>query len=148
MFQLPREQKIVMCYVCRLHPRPGALDVAACIEKRVPPGPLLGQLKSGKDITLPDGTVVLSKDVCFPDDPGPVMLGKHFVDNVVTFYYGNPHKITCINFLVVDCPSVEYLNSFLNQEAFTKHQASATCDNDFAYLVVHFTPSHIFKKRK
>lgn len=65
-----------MCYVCRLHARPGALSLEKCVERGVPPGPLLGQLKSGKDITLNDGTVVKSEDVCMPDDPGPVMLSK------------------------------------------------------------------------
>jgi len=44
----------------------------------VPPGPLLGLLKTGQDITLKDGTVVKSSEVCEPDDPGPVFLGKFY----------------------------------------------------------------------
>lgn len=43
------------------------------------PGPLLGQLKCGLDVILPDGTLVLSKDVKTPDDPGPVFIGKNYV---------------------------------------------------------------------
>lgn len=62
-------------YICRLHPRAGTLSLEKCVEKGVKPGPLFGQLKAGQDITLPDGTVVLSKDVCSPTTPGPVFLG-------------------------------------------------------------------------
>lgn len=63
-----------MSYICRLHPRAGTLSLEKCVEKGVKPGPLFGQLKAGRDITLPDGTVVLSKDVCSPTTPGPVFL--------------------------------------------------------------------------
>jgi len=43
----------------------------------VKPGPLLGVLKSGKDVILPDGTVIFSKDVKTPDDPGPVFISTY-----------------------------------------------------------------------
>ena len=38
--------------------RPGALDVQAAIAAGVPKGPLLGELKAGRAVTLPDGRVV------------------------------------------------------------------------------------------
>lgn len=41
----------------------------------VPPGPLLGDLKKGNDVTLPNGTLVKAADVTEPDDPGPVFIG-------------------------------------------------------------------------
>lgn len=63
-----------MSYICRLHPRAGKLSLEKCLEKGVKPGPLFGQLKAGQDITLPDGTVILSKDVCSPTTPGPIFL--------------------------------------------------------------------------
>ena len=47
------------------------------MEKGVPPGPLLGKLKSGENITLPNGKVVLAEEVRLPDKIGPVILGKH-----------------------------------------------------------------------
>jgi len=74
--QKPDKKKIstVMSYICKLHPRAGTLCVEKCVEKGVTPGPLLGKLKSGKDITLPDGTIVLSKDVCSPATPGPIFI--------------------------------------------------------------------------
>lgn len=62
-------------YICKLHPRAGTLCLEKCMKKGVKPGPLLGQLKAGRDVTLPDGTVVLSKDVCSPAKLGPIFIG-------------------------------------------------------------------------
>lgn len=67
-----------MCYICRLQPRPGALSLDKCVKYGVPSGPLLGKLKMGQDITLPSGVVIRSKDVCEPDDPGPIFLGMQY----------------------------------------------------------------------
>jgi ribonuclease Z len=71
-----REEEYVMSYVCRLKPKPGMLCLEKCVDRGVPPGPLLGQLKNGLDVTLPDGTVVKSADVTLPDDQGPVFICK------------------------------------------------------------------------
>ncbi|XP_011146096.1 ribonuclease Z, mitochondrial isoform X2 [Harpegnathos saltator] len=108
-----------MSYICKLHPRQGKLLLEKCVEKGVKPGPLFGQLKAGKDITLPDGTVVLSKDVCSPPIPGPT-------------------------FLVVECPSEDYLESFVSHTAFARHQhVTTSMKNDVPYCVVHFTPQKV-----
>lgn len=64
-----------MAYICRLQPRPGTLILEKCVEYGVPPGPLLGKLKSGEDITLPSGVLVKAADVREPNDPGPVFIG-------------------------------------------------------------------------
>lgn len=64
-----------MSYICQLQPRPGALCLDKCVRLGVPPGPLLGRLKSGEDVTLANGKVVKTADVCDPDDPGPVFIG-------------------------------------------------------------------------
>ena len=66
----------MMIYICKLHPRIGALDINKCIEAGVKPGPNLGKLKAGEDITLPDGKVVKSKDVVSDPEPGPSFIGK------------------------------------------------------------------------
>lgn len=65
-----------MAYICKLQPRPGALILEKCVDFGVPPGPLLGKLKSGEDVTLASGVVVKASDVCEPDDPGPVFIGE------------------------------------------------------------------------
>lgn len=72
----PPRGSVAMAYVCQLHDRPGTLNLQACVAHGVRPGPLLGKLKGGEDITLPDGRVVCSKDVTSPDEPGPVFIGK------------------------------------------------------------------------
>lgn len=65
----------VMAFVCKLKPKQGPLNLEKCVEKGVPPGPLLGQLKNGIDITLPNGNIVKASDVITPGDPGPVFIG-------------------------------------------------------------------------
>lgn len=100
-------------------PRAGKLDLEKCVDLGVPPGPLLGQLKNGCSVKLPDGTTVHSKDVCSADDPGPV-------------------------FILVDIPSVEFLDSFKEKEAqFSMYQSAATNEQEIASLVVHFSPQHV-----
>lgn len=64
-----------MAYICQLQPRPGALNLDKCVRLGVPAGPLLGKLKAGEDVVLPNGNVVSSKEVREPDDAGPVFLG-------------------------------------------------------------------------
>ncbi|XP_074040729.1 ribonuclease Z isoform X2 [Leptinotarsa decemlineata] len=118
ILQETKEKGISMIYICKLHPKPGALNLEKCVKMGVPPGPLLGKLKAGENIELPNGNVVSTKDVCEPDDPGPV-------------------------FVVVDCPTLEYIDSLLSSEAIKRHQDSAKCDEDLASVVVHFTPKEV-----
>ncbi|KAL3273587.1 hypothetical protein HHI36_015020 [Cryptolaemus montrouzieri] len=117
-FCVTKDKGISMCYVCRLQPRPGALCLEKCVALGVPPGPLLGKLKSGEDVTLQDGRVVESKQVCEPDDPGPI-------------------------FIVVDCPTEEYISSLIDNDVFKKYQKFAENDEDAASVVVHFTPKRV-----
>ncbi|XP_050298698.1 ribonuclease Z, mitochondrial isoform X2 [Anthonomus grandis grandis] len=115
-----KEKNVSMCYVCRLQPRPGALSLDKCVKSGVRPGPILGRLKNGEDVTLPNGTVVKSKDVCEPDDPGPI-------------------------FIVVDCPSPDYIQSLATNLELSKHQNSAQSDEDLAALIVHFTSKEVME---
>ncbi|KAI5723587.1 hypothetical protein M8J76_008409 [Diaphorina citri] len=107
-----------MSYICRLKPRPGTLSLEKCVAHNVPPGPLLGQLKGGKDVTLADGTLVRSADVTEPDEMGAV-------------------------FIILDCPSEDYLDSLLGESIFSQHQSCAMNEDDKAALVAHFSPHHI-----
>lgn len=109
-----------VAYICRLRARAGALSLEACVERGVPPGPLLGRLKAGENITLEDGRVVYSKDVTSPDDPGAI-------------------------FIVVECPTEEFLDVLLKEEAFVQHQQGAPVKEDIPFLVVHFTPDAIMQ---
>jgi len=69
------KDKKVLCYICQPKPKEGTLLVQKCLEKGVPPGPLLGKLKSGEDITLDNGNIVRAVDVRSPDCPGPIFVG-------------------------------------------------------------------------
>ncbi len=51
-------------------PRPGSLDAARAEALGVPSGPLLGLLKAGKDVTLPDGTIIPAAGLTLPPRPG------------------------------------------------------------------------------
>uniref|UniRef100_U5EN23 Zinc phosphodiesterase ELAC protein 2 n=1 Tax=Corethrella appendiculata TaxID=1370023 RepID=U5EN23_9DIPT len=114
-----RIETSVMSYICKLKPRPGTLLLGKCVDKGVPPGPLLGQLKSGIDITLPDGTVVKAEDVREPSDPGPV-------------------------FIIIDIPSIEYLPDLQAKNVhFEAYQSTATDDSNMALAVIHFSPPEI-----
>ncbi|XP_037522985.1 ribonuclease Z, mitochondrial [Rhipicephalus sanguineus] len=110
----------VVAYICKPHSRPGQLNLEKCVSFGVPPGPLLGELKSGRDVTLPDGTVVKSRDVVSPEEAGPV-------------------------FIVVEVPSEDYLQSLLEAEPFKSHQVTASREEHAAKVVVHFTPSSVMR---
>lgn len=114
---------VTVAYVCKGHSKPGHLVLEKCIEQGVPPGPLLGELKNGKDVVLPSGKVVKSQDVVSPEEPCPV-------------------------FLVVECPSKDFLDPFVNEEKFKAYQVHATNSRDVAAVVVHFTPPDIVKTDK
>uniref|UniRef100_A0A336M4K8 Zinc phosphodiesterase ELAC protein 2 n=2 Tax=Culicoides sonorensis TaxID=179676 RepID=A0A336M4K8_CULSO len=108
-----RRDNCLTAYICKLKPKAGTLILEKCVEKRVPPGPLLGQLKNGFDVVLEDGTVVMSKEVRGPDDPGP-------------------------KFIFLDIPSQDYIESFIaNQSLFLDESDSNTS------VIVHFSPNEI-----
>ncbi|XP_055545892.1 ribonuclease Z, mitochondrial [Wyeomyia smithii] len=116
-----RKETSVMAYICKLKLRFGQLSLEKCVDKGITPGPLLGQLKNGHDVTLPDGSVVKSSDVRGPDDPGPV-------------------------FIFIDLPSEAYLKDLEEKNnAFAPYQNSATTDADQAMYVIHFTPLEVME---
>lgn len=86
-----KKEDHVMAYICKLQPRPGKLDLEACVERGVKPGPLLGRLKNGFDVTLPDGSIVKADDVRSESCPGVV-------------------------YIFIDIPDETYLNALLNCE--------------------------------
>lgn len=117
------QRDISIAFICKPHSKQGPLLLERCVEFGVPVGPLLGELKNGRDVTLPNGTVVSAKDVVAPDEPGPV-------------------------FIVIECPSVDFLDSLLEAKQFERHQMSARSEEDCAEVVVHFTPSSVMQHAK
>ncbi|XP_035458364.2 uncharacterized protein LOC118281764 isoform X4 [Spodoptera frugiperda] len=116
LHELQKKTNCSVAYICTLKKRLGTLDLAKCVELGVKPGPMLGQLKSGQDVVLPDGSLVMSKDVKTPDDPGPV-------------------------FIVLDVPDLTYLK----ETEFSAHFDNArNPPENIPALIVHFTPPHVF----
>ncbi|CAD0199317.1 unnamed protein product [Chrysodeixis includens] len=116
LHELQKKTHCSVAYICTLKKRLGTLDLAKCVELGVKPGPMLGQLKNGQDVVLPDGSLVLSKDVKTPDDPGPV-------------------------FIVLDVPDLSYLK----ETEFSSHfDNGRNPPENVPTLIVHFTPPHVF----
>ena len=51
-------------------PRPGRFDVERAKALGVPPGPVYGELKAGRSVTLDDGRVIRGEALCGPPRPG------------------------------------------------------------------------------
>ncbi|CAH0719588.1 unnamed protein product, partial [Brenthis ino] len=116
LHDLQKHSHCTVAYICIIKKRLGTLDLEKCVELGVKPGPLLGQLKSGQDVVLPDGTLVLSKDVKTPDDPGPV-------------------------FIVMEVPDLSYLK----ESEFSAHFDNGTNPpENIPTVIVHYTPPHVF----
>lgn len=102
-------------FLVNIKGKPGKLLIEKCMEQKVPPGPLLGELKAGRDVTLEDGTLVTSASVKESPDPN-------------------------VSALVIEVPNEDFLasiedeNSLLNQKLREAENLS---------LIFHFTPSHI-----
>lgn len=50
--------------------------------------------------------------------------------------------LTCACVPVLECPTINYLNSLLECDAFRPHQTNTTLQ-DVASLIVHFTPKDV-----
>ncbi|XP_046478204.1 ribonuclease Z, mitochondrial [Neodiprion pinetum] len=107
-----------MAYICKLKPRPGALSLIKCVEEGVPSGPLLGKLKEGEDVTLEDGRIVKSADVLAPGDSGSVII-------------------------VLECPTVDYLESLVENPVFENYQQSTAEEDNIPFCIAHFTPVEV-----
>ncbi|CAK9807553.1 Ribonuclease Z, mitochondrial [Anthophora plagiata] len=118
-----RSTSNVICYICEIHPRPGKLVINKCIDLGISPGPVLSLLKRGLDVTKEDGTIIYSKDVRHPDSP----------------------KTT---FIVAECPTEEYLDSFLHHPDFLKYQQAGSKEQDEICCIFHFTPENVFTNQR
>ena len=104
----------VQAYLCSFSPRPGKLDIDKCVELGIKPGPVLGQLKSGQDVTLEDGRVVKSTDVVGEASPAS-------------------------SYLILDLPSMEYAHNLTGPKLAGLAKMSSSLDTVF-----HFSPASVF----
>ncbi|HWL12562.1 MAG TPA: ribonuclease Z [Ureibacillus sp.] len=65
-------EHVIPCFGYRIEQKPlkGELLIDKTKELGVPKGPLLGKLKNGEDVTLPNGRIISSKDVTAPPKNG------------------------------------------------------------------------------
>ncbi|XP_017053839.1 ribonuclease Z, mitochondrial [Drosophila ficusphila] len=114
------QKKSVVNYICQLKPRAGALNLVKCVERGLKPGPLLGQLKNGQDVTLPDGTIVRSADVTEASE-------------------------TALSFVFLDVPTEDYLPGLLAHAKRLKSLGEEKLTQ--VALVIHFTPHQIASRQ-
>uniref|UniRef100_A0A6G1SEK5 ribonuclease Z n=1 Tax=Aceria tosichella TaxID=561515 RepID=A0A6G1SEK5_9ACAR len=111
----------LLAFHCSLPDLPGSLDPQRCRELNVPVGPKLALLKSGLDVTLDNGTVVKSSDVCGEKTCGP-------------------------NFIVIDCPSQQDIQSVVQSQELNRLQKFRSQNGERQIdLVIHFSPEEVIK---
>ncbi|XP_040046936.2 zinc phosphodiesterase ELAC protein 2 isoform X3 [Gasterosteus aculeatus] len=115
-----RDNSLLVSFICKLHPKKGNFLVAQARELGLPVGtsaigPLIAALKSGKSVEY-EGKEIRPEQVCTPTDPGPV-------------------------FLIVECPSEEFVEAVCTNAQLRRHQAAA--GEESAALVVHMAPESV-----
>lgn len=103
-----KQSDCVVSYLCKFADIPGKFNPSQAKELGLKPGPLYAQLKNGKIVVAPNGKEIHPTDVLGPTIEGP-------------------------RFLIIDCPSVNYLHSLTTNSILT------TCDSSIS-LIVHITP--------
>ncbi|XP_036409388.1 zinc phosphodiesterase ELAC protein 2 [Megalops cyprinoides] len=117
-----RDPSLVIAFVCKLHPKKGNFQVLRAKELGLPVGtaaigPIIAALKDGKSIMF-EGREIQPEEVCTPTDPGPV-------------------------FIVVECPSEEFVQPLCSNEVLSRHQSGGT--EDSAALVIHMVPESVLE---
>jgi len=113
--QLPKRVHSVMAYICKLADTPGKFNPLRAKELGLKPGPLYAQLKNGKSVESPDGKTILPSDVLGTPIEGP-------------------------KFVIIDCPTVDYLNSV------TTNPTLSACGQ--STLIVHIVPWEVLNTGK
>lgn len=117
-------QDAVISYICKPHPKPGKLSPKRCVEIGVSPGPLFAKLKAGEEVTLGDGRVVKPTDVLGPSEISPT-------------------------FIILECPSDDYLDSFLSADEFRPYQTGEDAlQHELVSLIIHITPKQLYNSAK
>ncbi|GMS97795.1 hypothetical protein PENTCL1PPCAC_19970, partial [Pristionchus entomophagus] len=66
--KMARKNTTDVAYYIEMKDPPRRIDLTRVIRMNVPKGPLIGKLKNGESITLPNGNVVTPEDVMMDDD--------------------------------------------------------------------------------
>ncbi|GFO04211.1 ribonuclease z, mitochondrial, partial [Plakobranchus ocellatus] len=112
------ETSVAYAYICQPKSPLGKINVEKCLDAGITIGPMVGRLQRGESVTLDDGTIV------HPDQ--------------VTDFSDSEKR----PFLVVECPSLEFLPSLIASESLGSRLKSSG-DDSFS-LVVHMTPEEVY----
>lgn len=116
-----RRSAKVVAYNCQLPDMLGPLNPERCKELNVPVGRHLSVLKSGQDVTLDDGRIVKSSDVCGPKTPG-------------------------LNFLVIECPTEDCIASVMTNPTLSQLRRNRVSDGEKQVgVVVHYSPQEVIR---
>lgn len=114
-------QQADIAYLVELTVPPRRVSFTKLIELKVPSGPLVGQLKSGIDVTLPDGRLIKSEDVLDPECGGEQA-----------------------SILVVECATLDAL-AYVRDNSLLQNYMNG--EKKMSY-VVHFTPSNVLSSNE
>ncbi|KAL5019028.1 hypothetical protein ScPMuIL_004750 [Solemya velum] len=120
------KSEVVVAYICKPFPGTRKVLLENCVDLGVPGelpssllhGPLIGKLTSGETITLDDGRVITPDEILSPAEiPRPI--------------------------IVLECPSMDYLDAVVSSEKFHEYQESGENVGYSAELIIHSTPAHV-----
>ena len=124
-------------YVFQERQRPGTLDIREATARGAK-GRMLGQLKAGHDVQLPDGKVICSRDVVGPAPPAFKIV---ILQDTCNSSYLLPHAIDC-EVLIHECTYHEALE----EKALLQQHTTAAWAGDVArvlrantLLLTHFS---------
>ncbi|KAI8142237.1 beta-lactamase-like protein [Fennellomyces sp. T-0311] len=109
-------------YICRGPKLPGKFNVNAAKGLGITPGPLFGQLQRGQTITLEDGRTIEPNQVMGPSSAGHL-------------------------FLIIDCPSLAYVNNLITNDAFKQYQQTDIKDNQPS-TVIHLIGQDVLEDKR
>ncbi|XP_071960654.1 zinc phosphodiesterase ELAC protein 2-like [Antedon mediterranea] len=109
---------LTVAYICKVPKRTRSVIIEKALALGLPPGPKYTELKNGFTVKTESGQEVNPDDVLGPDIPS--------------------HP-----FIVLQCPSINYLDSLCQNEALQRCQAGD--GEDSARFIIHITPSEVIQ---
>ncbi|XP_033106695.1 zinc phosphodiesterase ELAC protein 2-like isoform X2 [Anneissia japonica] len=109
---------LTVAYICKVHKRPRSLIVKKALALGLPPGPKYTDLKRGLSVKTDAGVEIHPDDVLGPDVPS-------------------------YPFIVLQCPSVEFLDSLCNNKDLQSCQAGN--GENSSRLIIHITPTEVLQ---
>ncbi|CAG8592768.1 5201_t:CDS:2 [Paraglomus brasilianum] len=121
--RLPKSKPnpISIAYICKGPDYKGKFNPKSAKALGLKPGPLYAQLADGQSVTAPDGTIVHPHQVLGPSRPGAITI-------------------------IVDVPSVNYIQSLINSQEFGPYQSG---DENFRpRVIIHMVGNGVLEDER